>query len=586
MVPQNNEKVSLENKEQTKEIVSLSENKEKFYNRIKEDIKVSNDMKKNILSILKNKELDDDKFDAFLWSDTELYWFIVDWTEIKNINISINNFLEYVNDIIKKDEKIIDDTKNKEKVVNIKNDEKNDVEEKNKETETKVVETETKVVESKNKTKDFFEKSKNKYKEIFWENSEFFKIFNENIDDDEKLKTKLFEFLSKKENRKEIFDKLAATWDKELYESTYQSLANLSPEIRNAISDFPETIYKVEIVTDRKKDIEIISQFPNAKEWEITKRWDIVSFGDKTIDLRDKKAYISGENGYKLETSISLPDTLDLKAEYLARKLEIREVINTDKRILELLGNKKKIKEKIDELEKQKKWGLWEDTGINIAINLLRKELEQIQAKLAVAVPNYRENQDDLLTSFLEKSIKENEEKLNKLEEKYRKDLFNLYENTGNKVRKNDEKTRETTRFLDLIWFSSLPQEITDKIINNIINTSKRNESQISELWFVANLKPGKSDFLWLNWLVWEDIVKQKKAFVKMFNKMITWETEKPIPTSDNDLLNQEKEISNKYKQEINGILFKEPFEWTWKHWIMEANLFKTNKKETPQTQN
>jgi hypothetical protein len=67
---------------------------------------------------------------------------------------------------------------------------------------------------------------------------------------------------------------------------------------------------------------------------------------------------------------------------------------------------------------------------------------------------------------------------------------------------------------------------------------------------------------------------------------------EKPIPTSDNDLLNPEKNISNKYKQEINSILLKD-FNGNWEKVKMESNLYKTNKnqptntnpQETPKTE-
>ncbi|MDD5213390.1 MAG: hypothetical protein PHG82_03120 [Candidatus Gracilibacteria bacterium] len=490
------------------------------------------------------------------------------------VNLKINDFIVNFKGLTveKKEEKKIDlminsnDSKKdfiKNKTIAVKN-------------ETIAVKNET--IQKENGLKTLNEKLP-KLKELFKGDIEIENILNQidaNKENPNEVLKLVNQLLSTKEKATKFFDKIAATGDKELYESTYKSFENLGVSIPAYI---PKAIYEI-----KKEKIGKDPRFPDAPDGKVEKRGDLLSFGDKLIDERTGKAYIISNNGYKLETSLNVPNLTEMKVEHQEKRLELLETINTDKKILELLGNKKKIKKDIEDLEKQKKGGLGEDTGVNIAINLLQKELEQIQAKLAVAVPNYRENQDDLLASFLETSIKENEENLAKLEEKYRKDLSELYTKSADKVKENDEATRETTRFLDLIGFSMLPQEITDRIIKNVINTSERSKPEIAELGFVNNLHPGKSDLLGLNGLMGDDIIKQKKAFLKMFNKMMTGEMEKPIPTSDTDLLNSEKNISNKYKQEINAILFKEPFEGSWKQGIMESNLYKTNKNQSTNT--
>lgn len=88
-----NIEVKIDSKEQNQNLPILSENKQKFFNRIKIDNSIKEQTKNNILKLLKNEKLTDDEFDWFLWLDDELIAFITEWKEIKDIKKHIDVFL-------------------------------------------------------------------------------------------------------------------------------------------------------------------------------------------------------------------------------------------------------------------------------------------------------------------------------------------------------------------------------------------------------------------------------------------------------------------------------------------------------------
>jgi hypothetical protein len=58
-----NIEVKIDSKEQNQNLPILSENKQKFFNRIKIDNSIKEQTKNNILKLLKNEKLTDDEFD-------------------------------------------------------------------------------------------------------------------------------------------------------------------------------------------------------------------------------------------------------------------------------------------------------------------------------------------------------------------------------------------------------------------------------------------------------------------------------------------------------------------------------------------
>lgn len=88
-----NIEVKIDSKEQNQNLPILSENKQKFFNRVKIDNSIKEQTKNNILKLLQNKKITDDEFDWFLWLDDELIAFITEWKEIKDIKKHIDVFL-------------------------------------------------------------------------------------------------------------------------------------------------------------------------------------------------------------------------------------------------------------------------------------------------------------------------------------------------------------------------------------------------------------------------------------------------------------------------------------------------------------
>lgn len=561
--------------------------------------------KEDILKIL--EKVDELELQMYLDSNLD------DWNLI---NLKIDDFINDFKSLItwnknEKNEKNIDIILEKKEIENTKEDEKwinlkdNNLEEIDKEKE-KIKENEKKEINEQikntnnanekyiNDVKEAQEKIKrniSKYNELFkWEKiNDLIATTQKKFDIVEDLIAKnkspeeiekaienhhnsvkeLTSFLSDKNNAKSFFDKLSKE-KPELYAETYQALASIS---------WLWEQFKSWWIDDKpyiKEDITKDPRFPDAPEWKVEKRWDLLSYWDKLIDEKTGKAYIIWENWYKLETSLNIPNLTETKVKFQKERLEILESIDNSKNILNLLENKYTIKNRIENLEKQKTWIIWEDTQINIEINLLSKELEQIQNKLKQVVPNYNETQDDLLKSFLEKSIKEDNEKLEELEEKYTKEIKDLYEKAWTNVKENDEKTRETLNILDSIWFTLIPKNITDDIIATI-NKNPEN------YWFESRIDLKNWNFWWIN----NQLTKER--FIKKINKMISSKETEPITTNEIDDILVKKIEKDKNSQEERNKELLGKFStywiindlWIWDKEKLESNLILKEKETT-----
>ncbi len=407
------------------------------------------------------------------------------------------------------------------------------------------------------------------YKKIFADNKDFLKLLDDSIINYEialknPLDTKhqetikaITEFLKTTENRKAIFDKLATSWSKELYEETYQALSNLSPTISWYLSDIPSTIYKVEKLDSGKiEDRPIISQFPWANPKDIERRWNLVSYWDKTIDLRTGKAFISGEWGYAIETSMSIPNSLDVRAKYLAERLEIIDEIKTNEKILHLLENKETLKQKLETLKNNKSTQekSAQDLQIDIEINAIETEIKKINEKLKIAIPWYSEEQDNNLKTFLKEKITQSQEKLTALKTKFDEDMQKLLEAWQDEILARDKKVRETMSFLDDLWITNINQNDLQKIIDRI------------------NIHPHAYGFskkidlkAWFEWSP-TDALKQKKEFFHLFSKI--YEKMNFIPPVNESII----EWFNKDERLKNDTIFKQKLEdiWVTKGWAIQ----------------
>lgn len=552
MVPQeiqNSNDVS-QTKEVVKEINSPKEKLQKIFETSTLKPETIENLKK-ILALVDINDLKD-----FIISEPDLDDVINKWKEIDlslSIEWVVDNFLmKFENQ---------DKLKNNQEKINTINNEKK--------LDTKLIETNKEQKEnnldSKTKALETLKQNSAKYKKIFWADSEFFNIFQRNENNPDILAKELETFLNNPENRKAVFDKIAATGDAKLYQETYKALSSFHP-----LSDISPTIYKVEKLDWGKiEDKTIISQFPWANPKDIEKRWDLVSYGDKTIDLKTGKAFISGEGWYAIETSMKVPNSLDLRVSYQKERLEILEGIKTNEKILNLVENKEELKRNLEELKKQKSTDSKnaQDLQLDIEITAIEKELQKIDEKLKQAVPWYKEEDDKNLKIFLKEKIEESKASLKSLKEKFDTDMQKLLEAGQGEIKARDEKVRETISFLDDLWITNINQHDLQKIITRInIHPQAYGFSKPIDLTKGFEGSATESH-------------KQKKEFFNFFSKMYEkmWLTNPPISHSVIEGINKDPRLKNDttFKQQLEdtGVTLG---------WALQIETFFTLIKEEP----
>lgn len=294
----------------------------------------------------------------------------------------------------------------------------------------------------------------------------------------------------------------------------------------------------------------------------------MVSYRDKTIDLKTWKAYISWEKWYAIETSMTVPNSLDLKVKYQKERLEILEDIKTNEKILNLVENKINLSEELKKLksEKSQERKNQNDLELDSQINLIEKELKKIDEKLKQAVPHYRWDQDEAFKRFLEQKIEKSKESLKSLKEKFDEDMQILLEKWKDEIEARDQNVRDTISFLDDLWITNINQNDLQKIINRInINPQTYGFSKPIDLkkWFEGEVN---------------NVHKQKHELLKLFSKIYQkmW-----IDISWTDFITEYKKIkaerwNQKEKFDIN---FKELL-FTW--WTFQIETFFTIIKEEP----
>lgn len=355
-------------------------------------------------------------------------------------------------------------------------------------------------------------KNKEKYEKLFAGNPEVLSILNE-IEQFketpwEELKNAI-DKLSKyvKEHGSEFFDTIAKSWDKALYEETISSFKNLWVTIPAHI---PTEIYKV---PDTPESIPkpIVAQFPWANPQDIEKRWNLVSYGDKTIDLKTGRAFISGEWWYAIETSMKVPNSLDLRVKYQKERLEILETIKNKENTLE------QIKEYKNTLTFEKNLHAeYEKISLNqdIDSNLRKTEIES-QLKLIVKYKELAEERfprlkkdPEVFADDIKKEIEKEKEKLTTLKTNFDADMQELLKSWQDEIKARDEKIRETIKFLDILWINNIHQNDLEKIFKQV-NYNKN----IYLLTKNIDLKE------WFPDAVWEKH-KYKLELIKLFSPM------------------------------------------------------------------
>lgn len=417
----------------------------------------------------------------------------------------------------------------------------------------------TKAFQNNNEILDILNKITWKYNEqeqinkLIWD--ELLSATEKNQND---IKDLLNNYFSNKDNAKEFFQTLNEK-NPELYKETYNAVIAISPELKNNFTAWwiPSEPYKVEKpIPEKPDDKAIISQFPWAKPEDIEKRWDLVSYGDKTIDLKTGKAFISGEWWYAIETSMKVPNSLDLRVKYQKERLEIIDEIKTNEKILHLLENKETLKQKLETLKNNKSTQekSAQDLQIDIEINAIETEIKKINEKLKIAIPWYSEEQDNNLKTFLKEKITQSQEKLTALKTKFDEDMQKLLEAWQDEILARDKKVRETMSFLDDLWITNINQNDLQKIIDRI------------------NIHPHAYGFskkidlkAWFEWSP-TDALKQKKEFFHLFSKI--YEKMNFIPPVNESII----EWFNKDERLKNDTIFKQKLEdiWVTKGWAIQ----------------
>lgn len=535
MVSQTNENWNIDTLSPKEQINTFWVEKQKFFDEIKKS-NIKEETKNNIKKIL--EKISDDDFFTFIDGIPELASFIDTNTPITDVSNILNQFIDSFENKIDQGKRNNWVERNNQEI-NVSDDGK--------------VYSENNTEQKKKEALKILNNRKDDFKKIFWENSEFFQLFEKYKDDE--LETELTEFLSKPENRKAVFDKIAATWDVKLYQETYSSLCNLSPTIAWYLKDISPVIYEIE-PKPVKVPPEIVAQLPWAKPEDIERRWNLVSYWDKTIDLKTKKAFISGEWGYAIETSMQVPNSLDIRAKYLAERLEIIDEIKTNEKILHLLENKETLKQKLETLKNNKSTQekSAQDLQIDIEINAIETEVKKINEKLKTAIPWYSEEQDNNLKTFLKEKITQSQEKLTALKTKFDEDMQKLLEAWQDEILARDKKVRETMSFLDDLWITNINQNDLQKIIDRI------------------NIHPHAYGFskpidlkAWFEWSP-TDALKQKKEFFHLFSKI--YEKMNFIPPVNESII----EWFTKDERLKNDTIFKQKLEdiWVTRGWAIQ----------------
>ncbi|MDD3645948.1 MAG: hypothetical protein PHH06_00910 [Candidatus Gracilibacteria bacterium] len=225
--------------------------------------------------------------------------------------------------------------------------------------------------------------------------------------------------------------------------------------------------------------------------------------GDVQIDAGKipPERFISNGD-YKLETDLPVGDFYPATVEYERTKQEIEPQINSIKSL-----QKKEVQEHIKDMR---------DSGMNFV--QAKSNLQNIYGiKLDFAI-----TYEDLNPINLETKLKELESKMDNAKKRYETMLRDAIQTYSDKLKEKDKKTRETLTFLHSIGFDRVPQSVTDTIIDQI-NLNKGAYGLNTQI-DLKNGVLGFSDAIEGNSPV------EKEKFIRLFNKMISGDPEKPVP--------------------------------------------------------
>ena len=420
--------------------------------------------------------------------------------ELKLLESNFRTLNKYKENIIEAEKNKVEAKKDKVEA------EKDKVELKEKEINIKETKKEA---EAESKWKKILRSKIETFKDI---DKEFYNILLEdaNLSDstekDAILIQKMVDYLSKPWNATDFLTKLKQNTSNAEYNKIYNALCSISPEIKKILNN---AIY-------------FDDSEPIIQEWNKIISWD------KYIDFSTNPPlwYITLKNWLKLQTKITAPHTMKLRAEFAKKQKEYEKTVwklkeNIEKLDTEIIGLKNDISEKKSRIEQIQNSDISPEDKKRFIKNIkeiILKNQKLIETKIKLINEN--------------KSAFEIENgKFKKVKEAFETNMYELIEASRDELLEWDEKARKSLHFLDSLGIDpSLQPALQDMI--KVIN---RNSGLRNKLGFDRRIDLSNFD-LWIdNWLgnnkQWENSIKTKEKFASIVNILLSGSRKRPIVT-------------------------------------------------------
>ena len=166
------------------------------------------------------------------------------------------------------------------------------------------------------------------------------------------------------------------------------------------------------------------------------------------------------------------------------------------------------------------------------------------------------------LSLRLEKRGKELQKEKNRLVFSTNEFIKNLLQQNAIDTEKKDFERKKVLDFLNKIWFDLIPQKVSENIFKMINESS----SYKMKLWLSDDINIAE----WKFWIQKQSDglqFKDKKAFIKLVNKMLTWTEDLPNTMTDSGTISffnsakdkKEWNINTSKKEYINTQLWSSP---------------------------
>lgn len=349
------------------------------------------------------------------------------------------------------------------------------------------------------------------------------------------------EIIEEENALKEIINELKKPWVLEdiaenIYELWWEEYSNF----KEVIKWLDSGLYTRLVAYEAKKQV-ITS---GDKLEKIKVKWDRI---ERKIDSS------SDNNSYLLNSDLNGKNR-SLKLEWAGYSIDIEDV--DTKRIQELELVQKSANKALDSINEALDW--------ISKVLLYIEEGEQNNYSLAEIKENIRQNEPEIYSSLWIESFNSLESLKNSLnakfaeEEKKRDIIMKEFDEVLEKIVKVEfarwkeklARQQEALKVMHELFLDRIPKEVLDMVIKNI-NT---NPLLLSNLWLQRQIDIQ-------NWDLWVDkdndimtyTIEEKQILVRLFNKMINWESKRPLIIDINGLayINENWERLNNINMEL-----------------------------------